>query len=183
MSKRRRVARCLTQVLCDDLLDLVVSFICVTDAARLARVCSLFRPTVRRTINLDSNPTIPMLVFNHTDWNHIPAAWSRREEWLLKLSSGVVHEKCNCITLEPEVMQFLPAAEIERLRAFKCVHVMRSPSRLKIITVLRLVYHAFRNVRIVSMTRSTHMTRSKTRKQVTMYNQAKEPVKVVMLWN
>lgn len=150
-AKRRRVL--VTPDLCGDVIGVVVEFLCVVDACRVARTNRAFADAVRGAVQLYMLPAPPFCAScdtgdgtqqpywrlkvdesdrkQHRCWghHHCGGCCSRARQAIKRPVE--FHVKDGCVALPLEVLLFMNADNYERLRMSTCVHVIFSD--LKVI--------------------------------------------------
>lgn len=139
-AKRRRVSAP-TGYLCDDVIGVVVGFLCVVDAGKLARTSRAFRDATRQTLRTHTlQGRLPCMLCDHNDGNQQPM-------WLLKaptmgLCNGhcpgcclklrrsldvpvSYHVKGRCVALPMEVLMFMRNDIYRQLGHAACIHFIQ----------------------------------------------------------
>jgi hypothetical protein len=144
-TKRRRVL--VTPDLCGDVIGVVMEFLCIVDACRVARTNSAFADAVRGAVQPCTLPAAPFCAScdlddetqqpywrlkvdesnrtQHRCWGlpHCRSCCSRARRAIKRPVQ--FHIKGGCVALSPEVLLFMNTNNYQLLRTATCVHVIK----------------------------------------------------------
>jgi hypothetical protein len=139
-AKRRRVS-VPTGYLCDDVIGVVVGFLCVVDAAKLARTSRAFRDATRQTVRTHTlQGRLPCMQCDRNISNQQPPRMLKVPTMglcnghcpgcCLTLRGALVgpvsyHIKGRCIALPMEVLLFMRNDIYRQLRHATCIHFIQ----------------------------------------------------------